>query len=57
LRIFWTRRICAKARRRFAFDLFLPHTYATLRLQEGVDVYFLAEQMELFNMIETTMDT
>lgn len=21
------------------------HTYATLRLQEGVDVYFLAEQM------------
>ncbi len=24
---------------------FARHTYATLRLQEGVDVYFLAEQM------------
>ncbi len=30
------------------------HTYATLRLQEGVDVYFLAEQMGTsVHMIET----
>ena len=32
----------------------LRHTYATLRLQEGVDVYFLAEQMRItIHMIES----
>ena len=41
-----TKRICAKARRAFrAPPIRFRHTYATLRLQEGVDVYFLAEQM------------